>query len=304
MLKSNLFDINYLAESQEFEMFFKIVRDLTGIATALTKPDGTLAKRLCQESEYNPICQLILATNEGRTLCYSTNQQYCKQIMKCKHGIHYLCHAGLIDFAIPIYIQGKHLATINCGQLLSEQPSEKGFKKLYANLKDIPIDIKELRKAYFSANYANSNKIEVIQALLSFFAEYFGEMGYRLHTTRYVNFSDPVLELQNFIKENFSDSITLNDAATMVGLSPAYLSRLFSKHTGVHFVEYLNNLRIDQATKLLIKTDWPITRIAMEVGFNSLSYFNQVFKLLQNCSPQQYRKKTRTYNIFRTLKSR
>jgi AraC-like DNA-binding protein/ligand-binding sensor protein len=284
------FNISDLAESEEFAEFFTIVRQLTGIVTALAHPDGTLAKLLCPETEFNPLCRIILASSEGKIACDATNRFYCSQVTKSKRGLRYFCHAGLVDFAVPVYIEDWHIATINCGQTLSEKPSAKGFKKLCEKIEGIPVDMKKLHKVYFQSTYMPPEKLETVLRLISFYADYFCEVGRRLHPANQSKNHPQIIEAVKYLKEHFRDDVSLQDIASSVGLCETYFSRLFTKIIGVPYTHYLNNLRISEAKKLLEKTDWTITQIALDIGFNSLPYFNQIFSKFENCSPSQYRK--------------
>jgi AraC-like DNA-binding protein/ligand-binding sensor protein len=291
MRDKDSFNISDLAESEEFAEFFTIIRQLTGIVAALAHPNGTQAKLLCPETEFNPICQIIRASSEGRAACFATDELYCCQVTKCKRGIRYFCHAGLVDFAVPVYIEDWHIATINCGQTLSEKPSKNGFKQLCEKIKGIPVNLKKLRKAYFQCPYMPPEKVETVLKLISFYADYFCDVGHRLHPTNQSKNHPQIIEAVKYLKEHFRDDISLQELAFNVGLCETYFSRLFTKIMGIPYTHYLSNLRLSEAKKLLEKTDWKITQIAFDVGFNSLPYFNQTFRKLEKCSPSQHRKK-------------
>lgn len=94
----------------------------------------------------------------------------------------------------------------------------------------------------------------------------------------------------NYIVENYADPITLDQCAQIAYMSPSHFSRLFHKLTSMSFKEYLNKLRVQKACELLRQDDCSITDLAMNVGFNSSSYFSQVFKELTGTSPLTYRK--------------
>lgn len=94
----------------------------------------------------------------------------------------------------------------------------------------------------------------------------------------------------NYIVENFADPITLEQCARIAYMSPSHFSRLFHRLTSMSFKEYLNKLRVQKACELLKQNNCSITDLAMNVGFNSSSYFSQVFKELTGTSPLTYRK--------------
>lgn len=101
-----------------------------------------------------------------------------------------------------------------------------------------------------------------------------------------------IQELMGFITEHYQEHITLKQAAEIMHMSTKYFSSFFSKTFLISFVQFLNNYRIDQACILLKTTDLPILEIALEVGFENISYFTKKFKELKGTTPKEYRKKT------------
>ncbi len=93
-----------------------------------------------------------------------------------------------------------------------------------------------------------------------------------------------------YIQRNFAEDITAEDLAKNVSLSLYYFSRSFKAIAGKSFKEYLNFVRITRSKQLLASTDKPITEIATECGFNSVSHFIVTYKKLQNTTPLAYRK--------------
>lgn len=75
-----------------------------------------------------------------------------------------------------------------------------------------------------------------------------------------------------------------------MGYSPTYLSRFFSEKTGDSLFKYINRLRIGHACLMLKRSDTDIVTISAESGFNSLSFFNRIFRRFTGLSPSDYRK--------------
>ncbi len=98
---------------------------------------------------------------------------------------------------------------------------------------------------------------------------------------------ESVLELmqENYSREEFS----LQEAADKVGLSVAYLSRVFRKEAGCTFVDYLTSLRMRKASLLLQDEEIKIYEVAEKVGYTSQQYFSLVFKKKYGVSPIDYR---------------
>jgi AraC-like DNA-binding protein len=94
----------------------------------------------------------------------------------------------------------------------------------------------------------------------------------------------------SFIFDNFDDSeLTLEKAADAIGLSKFHLTRFLKEHTGQGFHEYLCRMRVRSAEKYLAESDVPVTDIAYQCGFSSLSTFNRLFKSYTSLSPSTYR---------------
>lgn len=93
----------------------------------------------------------------------------------------------------------------------------------------------------------------------------------------------------NYINCNYQEQITLNDIAEEANMHPAAICRIFKKSTGKKIFDYICELRINHATKLLVNSDLPIKRIAYDCGYNYISFFNKQFKALKKMSPTEYR---------------
>lgn len=91
------------------------------------------------------------------------------------------------------------------------------------------------------------------------------------------------------IEERYSEPITLDDAARAAGYSRCHFSKVFRERLGVCFVSYLGRVRLRRAAELLARTEMPVTRVALEVGFNDLSHFERVFRTAYRRSPSKYR---------------
>lgn len=95
--------------------------------------------------------------------------------------------------------------------------------------------------------------------------------------------------VMQFLLENRFQKITLEQAASTANLSKEAFCRFFKLRTRRTFTQYLIQLRINEAQKLLQETDLGISEIAFQVGFENLSYFNRSFKNLTGQSPRQFR---------------
>lgn len=98
-------------------------------------------------------------------------------------------------------------------------------------------------------------------------------------------------KLMEYIMDHYAESLTLTDVAKHFHFNPSYLSSYFSAHNNEGFIEYLNKIRIEEATKLLINGKASISEISGMVGYSDHSYFCKVFKKIKGLSPSQYKRK-------------
>ena len=93
-----------------------------------------------------------------------------------------------------------------------------------------------------------------------------------------------------YIETNFTQRITLDDAASVAHMSKYYFSSFFKSLTGMGFVNYVNTLRVNEAEQLLVNSGKNIADIAFECGFESIRTFNRVFKEMKKKKPIELRK--------------
>ena len=91
-----------------------------------------------------------------------------------------------------------------------------------------------------------------------------------------------------FILNHFREEIRIEQIASIAGLAPAAFCRYFKRRTRKSFVEYLNELRIGHARKLLTNVDLSVGQIGQECGFNNISHFHRQFKLHTGMTPLRY----------------
>ncbi|GAO43871.1 AraC family transcriptional regulator [Flavihumibacter petaseus] len=105
---------------------------------------------------------------------------------------------------------------------------------------------------------------------------------------------DRLCEVYRFVNENFRTDIQLKDVSRLTNLTPQSFCRLFKKRNKIHFVEYLNQVRISNACRLLLDSDWTISEIAYNCGYKTISNFNKLFKETTGYAPKHYREVAKT----------
>lgn len=100
----------------------------------------------------------------------------------------------------------------------------------------------------------------------------------------------PIREAKEYVKKNYASKIKLEDVASVVSLSPAYFSSVFSKEEGMTFIDWVNEYRIGMAKEILRKGDYTVAETCIMVGISNQRYFSKLFKSKVGVKPMEYRK--------------
>lgn len=109
-------------------------------------------------------------------------------------------------------------------------------------------------------------------------------------TSHNISRISPVID---YIKSNYHKNIKLSELSSIIHVCDNHLIRLFKATTNKTPINFINDIRIEQALKLLINSELSITEISYKVGFSSVNYMSNIFKTNLKISPNQYRKKAK-----------
>ena len=192
--------------------------------------------------------------------------------------------------AIPILIQGEHVATLSSGQVLPERPSAAGFTRMRRRFRWLDIPERRLRRAYDQAPWMSRERLSHVMLLLEIFSRQMCESAWRIRELEASLERPGVRKARALVEERFREpQLQLADAAACAELSIAHFSHLFHQETGITFTRHVQSRRVAEAKRMLAETDQTITEICFACGFNSLTHFNRVFRSREKCSPRQYR---------------
>jgi two-component system response regulator YesN len=100
-------------------------------------------------------------------------------------------------------------------------------------------------------------------------------------------------QCKEYIKKHYKEDINLSNLSRYLHVSPAYISKLFKKIEGMNIVNYINEIRTEQAKTLLIYSSLTIEEISEQIGYKTQNYFSFIFKKIVGCTPSEYRVKAR-----------
>ena len=201
------------------------------------------------------------------------------------------CAVGMCDTAVPVRLGDKVIGFLQTGQLFRKKPTPAQFAraaKLVASW-GVEADLQTLRKSYFETKVVPARQHDSVVKLLSIFAQHLSMLSNQV-VVQHENAEPPVItRAKEFIHEHQTEELSLGQVARAVNTSTFYFCKMFKKVTGINFTDYLSRVRIEKAKNLLLNPNLRVSEIAFEVGFQSLTHFNRVFKKILGQSPTEYR---------------
>lgn len=97
----------------------------------------------------------------------------------------------------------------------------------------------------------------------------------------------------SYIENHYGEAVSLQQLAETIPCNSQYLCRFFREIAGISPIQYLIGYRLERACSLLVQTARPVTEIALDCGFDNISYFIRKFKAIKGCTPKEYREASR-----------
>lgn len=178
-----------------------------------------------------------------------------------------------------------NFAEINLHPRLIKIHLDNFLIELSTIINDMEGNIDDIIKDYslFESNISNLNIVKIKYNLIEFSLECGSYIAELKQNCGVVN------KVKQYIKTNYCENIKLKDIAKKYYINSAYLGQLFKKETGLNFSQYLNEVRIENAKKLLRRTNLHVYQIADKVGYRNSDYFIIKFKKNEDCTPMEYK---------------
>ncbi|BCN31644.1 PocR ligand-binding domain-containing protein [Anaeromicropila herbilytica] len=315
-MKNTFTDIGQIVNPVKFQKIQDDMALATDLAIITVDYKG---KPLTKHSNCSEFCQKVRSSEYG-IYCESCDSHGGLEAARLRTPYIYTCHAGLVDFAIPILVNDLYLGAFMAGQVLlspnvSEyetahipvgvintiSPMKNNFKEAYDMLPIMSIEkITSLANMLLHIGNYCVKEAELKTLLSQRASKYGAKDNYvepedddrMLRTANHPSKKDSNVIIKralNYIKDNPSEKITLENMAALCNISPSYFSKLFAKENLGTLSDYVNLVKANHAKELLANSDWSIRVIASQVGFDDSGYFIKVFKKHTGQTPVEYR---------------
>jgi len=280
--------IEALTHSKIYQDYERAFSEATGLPVALRPVESWQLPHHGKRGE-NPFCALVAQKSRACAACLQVQQKLSETATHEAQSV--TCQLGLCDTAVPVRMGDRLIGFLQTGQVFARKPTEAQFNRMTRLVAEWGLDVDQsaLREAYFGSRVLPARQHESVVKLLSIFAQHLSMVGNQV-VVQQENAEPPVIaRAKQFIHEHQAEDLSLGQVAKAVNTSTFYFCKIFKKMTGINFTDYLSRVRIEKAKNLLLNPNLRISEIAYEVGFQSLTHFNRVFKKIIGQSPTRYR---------------
>ena len=266
-------------DKQKIALALQDFYNATGIDMDLLRSDFSPVDR--SRSHNNCYCSLIQGCPKGKEACRKSDialLEACKASGKLSMHV---CHAGLLDAALPIHYNDEIIGYIVFGRM----KPDTDFAALARYIEKLGVDVPEADKAFSDIPFYDEEKIRSVSNIASLLVKYI------LLENLLIPPAGGITEkAAAFIGENLDKDLSIQSVSRATNISKSVLYKAFHSRYGCTVGAYINEARVERSLEYLLKTNLPMEEIAQKVGFSSGSYYSKTFKKQMGISPLQYRK--------------
>lgn len=280
--------VDALTACSTYQEYARSFSELTGMPVSL-RPVDTWQLPLHGKKNENQFCNLMADRSRSCAACLQVQQRLSLAASREAHTI--TCPNGLSDTAVPIRLGEQVVGFLQTGQVFRRKPTPALFDRVVGQVAEwgLPVDEDELRRVYYASRVLHPRQHESVVRMLSIFADHLAIITNQIVVHQEHSEPPVIIRAKEFITQHQAEDLSLGQVARAVNTSTFYFCKMFKKATGLNFTEYLSRIRIEKAKNLALNPNLRISEIAFEVGFQSLTHFNRVFKKIVGQSPTQYR---------------
>lgn len=243
--------------------------------------DADFSKSALCNLTHNEYCRAIQETRDGCERCRASDTELMRRCKETKKPETHLCHAGLVDIAVPLFHNETLLGYIILGQMKTTADFSDA-KKLTARL---GLDARKMQEYYEKLPIHTDEAVRGVTGIAEILA-------------KYVILEDLLTSSANkdlktavaFIERNISERLSIQYISKSINVSKTTLYKIFRENYSCTPSEYINERRVDVAKQLLRKTDLSMEEVSRRVGFSSAAYFTKTFKKYTDTSPLKFKK--------------
>ena len=280
--------VEILTRSELFLNYERAFNETTGMPLAL-RPVESWQLPLHGRRKENQFCAEMAAKSFTCAACLRMQEKLAQGAMNEPATM--TCIYGLCETAAPVKLGPQTIGFLQTGQVLRRKPTEASFQRaiVAAGKLGMDIDNQKAKQSYFETPVASQKKLDSVSDLLAIFADHLSMKSNELAMQTADKEPPAITKAKQFIREHCTEDLSLGQVSSAVNTSLFYFCKQFRKATGLSFTEFVSRTRVEKAKNLLLNPNLRISEIAFDIGFQSLTHFNRVFKKIAGQSPTEFR---------------
>lgn len=259
----------------KIKSFVKDLCTVTGASMAVY--DTSMRMIYLKQRENDRFCHQVLGCDEGAEKCHRSDRMLLEQCAKTGRPQSHICHAGLIDTAVPII---KDCMTVGYFIIGRVRPSKEYSDNVAERLSWCEIDADNLKDSYESLAYFTQEELDSLVNLL---------VNIFIDSAISIEYSDTLSAAVEYIDSNIHRRISVSDLCSKCYVSKNRLYSAFRDQLNTTIKDYIIARKIDEAKRLLTVTNKPIIEVAEMVAVGEYTYFCKLFKKRCGMSPKAFR---------------
>jgi len=279
--------IDMLRRSRLFRDYENVFTKATGLPLTLRPLEFWQLAHHGKKHE-NPFCALLAEQPRTLAVCLQAHQDMIDRTGLLPHTV--TCPFGLTETAVPVKLGTDVIGYLRIGQVVRHMPVKTDTTKVSRELEQCGVRFTgEIRRTWEKNPLIPPDKYNAIVRLLSFFGEQLSALSNQLVVERQNAEPPVVLKAREYIDKHKADPLSLAAVAKAAGASVFHFCKVFHKSTGLKFTDYVARVRLEDARTQLLNPNCRVSEVAYDVGFQSLTQFNRMFKRVFGQSPTEFR---------------
>ena len=279
--------IDTLLRSRLFRDYESVFTKATGLALALRPLEYWQLEHHAKTNE-NRFCALLAERRATLAVCLQSHAEIVRHTGITAHTE--TCPFGLTETAVPVQLGEETIGFLRIGQVLRRSAIASDQKRAAAKLAQCGIAFTGgIRKAWETTPVIPKDKYGAIVRLLTFFAQQLSTLINQIVLENQNSEPPLVRKAREYIQQHKMEPLSLATVAQASGASVFHFCKVFKKATGLKFTDYVARMRLEDAKTQLLNPNRRISEIAYDVGFQSLTQFNRMFKRIFGQSPTEFR---------------
>src|ERR1700682_1579852 len=279
--------IDTLLRARLFRDYERVFSKATGLPLAL-RPLEYWQLEHHQKTNENRFCALLAERPATLAVCLQSHAEIVRHTGTTPRTE--TCPFGLTETAVPVRLGEKTIGFLRIGQVLRRSVIQSD--KTPAAAKRVECGVRftgGIRKAWETTPIIPKDKYSAIVRLLTFFGEQLSALINQIMLEKQNEEPPLVRKAREYILQHKMEPLSLATVAQASGASVFHFCKIFKKTTGLTFTDYVGRVRLEDAKTQLLNPNRRISEIAYDVGFQSLTQFNRMFKRVFGQHPTKFR---------------